>query len=231
MIIKLDTKTRRVNNMNLPAIACGEYYTIALDIDGFLYAWGQNSYSQLGNGSTAAVEVPIQIGTKKWSAIACWTSHTVALDTDGFLYAWGRNNYGQLGNGSTTTVKVPIQIGTKKWSAIACGAYHTIALDTDDCLYTWGNNATNQLGNGGTAAVEVPTKIMALGVQLVARFLFAQSNNLYTVKNGELVPLGSIVLEQMEMLFKENGLASVTSTECLVIAQTIKKARILKMSV
>lgn len=56
-------------------------------VDGEVYAWGHNGYSQLGNGTTNQGVIPIQVCTnlliKKIIEVACGSHHSVALSSDG----------------------------------------------------------------------------------------------------------------------------------------------------
>lgn len=58
-----------------------------LYIDGVVYAWGHNGYSQLGNGTTNQGIVPIQVCTnlliKQVVEVACGSHHSMALAADG----------------------------------------------------------------------------------------------------------------------------------------------------
>ena len=85
--------------------------TIALKSDGTLWAWGDNDYGQLGDGTNIDKDTPTQIGSAMWSAISAGADHTVAVKPNGTLWAWGRNNYGQFGDGSNTDKDTPTQIG------------------------------------------------------------------------------------------------------------------------
>jgi alpha-tubulin suppressor-like RCC1 family protein len=51
------------------AISAGYGHTIALKSDSTLWAWGRNSYGQLGDGTTEDNNTPVQIGTD-----SDWTS-------------------------------------------------------------------------------------------------------------------------------------------------------------
>ena len=127
-------------------VSCGGFHTCAIDVDGFLYSWGNGDYGRLGNGSTSNLLEPTKIGTKTWKSVSCGESHTCAIDVDGFLYSWGNGGYGRLGNGSINSRTTPAKIGTKTWKSVSCGSFHTCAIDVDGSGYACGNNNSGRLG-------------------------------------------------------------------------------------
>lgn len=56
-------------------------------IEGEVYTWGHNAYSQLGNGTTNHGLVPCQVSTnlvnKKVIEVACGSHHSMVLTSDG----------------------------------------------------------------------------------------------------------------------------------------------------
>ena len=96
---------------NVTAIAGGLYHTIALKSDGTVWAWGDNDYGQLGDGSTTDRLTPVPVsGLTDVTAIAGGWYHTIALKSDGTVWAWGENYAGQLGDGTTTERTTPVQV-------------------------------------------------------------------------------------------------------------------------
>jgi hypothetical protein len=79
-------------------VSAGGYHTCAVKTDGSLWCWGRNDYGQLGDGTYADRNTPVQIMTGV-SSVALGYSHTCAVKTDGSLWCWGYNYYGQLGDG------------------------------------------------------------------------------------------------------------------------------------
>ncbi|MCP3951093.1 MAG: hypothetical protein GY697_02570, partial [Desulfobacterales bacterium] len=75
------------------------YHTVALKEDNNLWAWGDNLYGQLGDGTTAQRNSPQQISNDiVWKSISAGAWHSLALTENGTLWAWGYNNRGQLGD-------------------------------------------------------------------------------------------------------------------------------------
>ena len=77
---------------------------IAVKTDGTLWAWGNNSYGDLGQntaGNPTHRSSPVQItsGTD-WNDVAVSMQTRWANKTDGTLYGWGRGDGGSLWNGT-----------------------------------------------------------------------------------------------------------------------------------
>jgi alpha-tubulin suppressor-like RCC1 family protein len=145
------------------SIAAGVYHSVALKSDGTLWAWGNNSNGQLGDGTTTDHHTPEQIGSDtNWVAVAVGSQsyHTVALKADGTLWAWGLNSIGQLGDGTATDQHAPEQIGSDtNWVAVTVGNGHTMALKADGTLWGWGANGAGELGDGTTTSTASPEQI------------------------------------------------------------------------
>jgi len=86
----------RVTNMNkvfVTQVVCGFAHCLALTDQGEIYAWGANSYGQLGTGYKTHHMSPVQVASKCGRAVeiaACHMSHiSAAKFLDGSIYMWG----------------------------------------------------------------------------------------------------------------------------------------------
>ena len=156
----------------ITAIACGANHTAALKTDGSVCEWGDNTYGQLGNGSSdqSAHPVPGQVtgaggtGLRGVIAIACGQDFTVALSSGGTVIAWGKNDHGQLGNNTTVDSSVPVPVGGLSGIvAIAAGGAHAMALKSDGTVWAWGANDRGQLGDNTTAESSFPVQVSITG--------------------------------------------------------------------
>ena len=117
-------------------IAAGYYSSYAMLVDGSVWAWGQNNYGQLGDGTTTDRLSPVRIeGYGADTAMrlppggaAAVTMFVVAAD--GTAMGSGRNNVGQLGNGGRSDVLTAGALPELGGGIveIARGEYHTLVL-------------------------------------------------------------------------------------------------------
>lgn len=145
-------------------IAAGVCSGYALESDGTVRAWGDNTYGQLGNNSTTDSLVPVQVSNlTSVMAIAGGDSTGYALKADGTVWAWGYNSHGQLGNNSTNSSKVPVMVSNLTGiTAIAGGNSSGYALKSDGTVWAWGNNYNGQLGNNTPHRSLVPVQVSNL---------------------------------------------------------------------
>ncbi|KAM9610244.1 RCC1 and BTB domain-containing protein 1 isoform 3-T9 [Trichechus inunguis] len=75
-------------------IVCGYAHTLALTDEGLLYAWGANTYGQLGTGNKNNLLSPTHIMVEKERVVeiaACHSAHISAAKTQGGnVYMWGQ---------------------------------------------------------------------------------------------------------------------------------------------
>ena len=75
--------------------------TLAAQAQGRVWAWGENSDGQLGNGTYTNSDTPILVaGLSDIASVAAGSSHSLAVSSDGRVWAWGDNSEGQLGIGT-----------------------------------------------------------------------------------------------------------------------------------
>lgn len=119
---------------------------------GDAYCWGDNTYGQLGNGTTNDDSVPHLVdGGLAWSAISAGGQHVCGITSTASAYCWGSNHDGQLGDGTGVDSYTPVLVsGGRQWKAISVGQGWTCAITIQDQAYCWGYNGDGQLGNGTT---------------------------------------------------------------------------------
>ncbi len=137
-------------------------FTVAIRSDHSLWAWGDNSIGELGDGTTTTRFLPQQIGSATdWAQVSVGFGAVLATKTDGTLWAWGRDDFGQLGDGGSATPRsTPEQIGSDTdWTSISLRNATAAALKSDGSLWTWGYNALGQVGDNTTSNRTTPERI------------------------------------------------------------------------
>ena len=152
-------QTRPVKVMDsVQAVSAGEQFVLAIGNDGALWAWGDNNFGQLGDGTTTHRSRPVKI-MEDVVACAAGDDFSAAVKSDGTLWTWGYNGFGQLGDGTTTSRSTPKQVmtGVKMVSACFSGC---AAVKTDGTLWIWGLNKHGQIGNGTVTESHTPKEVL-----------------------------------------------------------------------
>jgi alpha-tubulin suppressor-like RCC1 family protein len=148
-------------------IASGGYHTCALAANGTVRCWGANNSGELGVGTTAERQAPVQVSGLGGNiqAVAAKGAYTCALTATGAVRCWGDNSRGQLGDGTTVQRRTPVTVTGlgSGVQAIAPGNQHTCALNAAGGVLCWGDNLHGQLGDGTTAQRLAPVAVSGLG--------------------------------------------------------------------
>ncbi len=128
-------------------IASGLGHVLALLGDGTVWAWGDNSSGQLGDGTMIGRDLPVKVqNLNNVTGIAAGGFHSLSLLNGGNVWAWGKNFTGQLGDNTTIDRSTPVQVqGLNTIQAITAGAEHSLAL-FNNCtpgggtIWVWGDN-------------------------------------------------------------------------------------------
>lgn len=161
-------------------------YTVALDANGKLFAWGSNNFGQLGtkNVTATASSIPVEVDLTAGGTVTGLTiaqvdagsgAHGLAIDCNGFVWSWGSNANGQvgvppsnavpnltrvntIGCGGKPTPTQPTNYADQLGNAIGVsgGNDESFALLANGTVVGWGQNDKGQLGRGITGNSAYP---------------------------------------------------------------------------
>ena len=154
------------------SISTNGYFGCGVKSDGSVWCWGQNSYGDLGSGSTASMTAmyPLQVVTNSTATTPLMGISSVSVSessgdiacavaaTTGAVWCWGYGAQGQIGNGYTFNYPYAVPVTTDMTSGIqfsgvkqiSVGYEHVCAVKTDKTVWCWGENNYGQLGLGTT---------------------------------------------------------------------------------
>jgi alpha-tubulin suppressor-like RCC1 family protein len=194
------------DNPNNPiiAVSSGSAHSIALAADGTVYAFGNNTYGQLGDNTTIYKNLPVKVVKGNYNgaaylgdnsnnpiiSICAGDFHSMAVASNGNIYTFGSNSYGQLGDNSTINKISPVDVSKGDYTGIknlgdnpnnpiisvTAGSSFSIALSADGLVYAFGSNSAGQLGDNTTIQRNIPIKVLK-GAYLGRNYLGDNSIN------------------------------------------------------
>ena len=172
-------------------IATNGAHNLALQSDNSVWAWGDNYYGQLGNGTSQNYYILANkvAGVTGVVALSAGNGASYVKRVDGAIWAWGDNYYGQLGDGTTTQRNgpVPVPNGTAA-DQIAAGAAHFSTMKTDGTIMSMGQNVIGQLGDA--TLVQIPAPIAITSITNVAKLAPGFRHSLGIRNDGTVVGWG-----------------------------------------
>jgi alpha-tubulin suppressor-like RCC1 family protein len=162
----------------------------AASLPGTVWAWGDNQYGELGNGTNANSNIPVQVSLPSGVTITNITGgyfHSLALASNGVVWAWGQNVGGALGNGTNTDSNIPVQVSLPSGvtiTKIAAGASHSLALTSNGVVWAWGSNGYGTLGNGTHADSNIPVQVSLPSGVIITNIAAGQTHSLALASNG-----------------------------------------------
>jgi alpha-tubulin suppressor-like RCC1 family protein len=164
---------------HIVAISVAQSFVLALKRNGSVWAWGSNSYGELGTGVNPFGEKgcickdrPFHVRSLPPAvAISAGTGNfSLALDRHGHVWAWGENMTGQLGLHITDTETCLCEAGPTKVGGlppireVSAGGGFSAAVDRTGNVWVWGVNDQSQLAQPATrsgicACIDFPIRV------------------------------------------------------------------------
>ncbi|XP_056233280.1 X-linked retinitis pigmentosa GTPase regulator-like isoform X2 [Seriola aureovittata] len=203
------TATRRGT---VKLLACGSSHSIVVTVDNKIFAWGNGTSGQLGDGEravkhqTAEVKLPQELNVKgsDWNAavvnivgVSCGSRHSFIWTQTGQAYGFGNNFYAQLGYDFQRADFKEHQLAPRlfqslpsslKISQVACGERHTLFALEDGSVVACGQNDYGQIGSGSNENVVVPRVVECVGH--VSKVTCGANHNLALTGDGRLFQWG-----------------------------------------
>ena len=178
-------------------VGCGSGHALAVKNDGSLWAWGNNAYGQLGDGTIVNKSSPIQV--KGFDGIGFLSditgvdggnNHSLALKSDGTVLSWGGNFAGQLGDGSDINKTTPVLVkNINAVISVASGDEYNFAMRNDNSIWAWGDNCYGQLGDGSITEKYFPTLSIPVPV-VISKIACGSYHSIITDSTGSVLAWG-----------------------------------------
>ncbi|NDI35183.1 S-layer homology domain-containing protein [Chengkuizengella sediminis] len=195
-------KVENLSGKTIIQVSAGASHTVALDSEGTVFTWGNNSTGQLGDNTTEQKNEPQEITIEvndgvMITQVTTGRYHTVVLASDGTVYTWGENEYGQLGDDTIEQKNEPQEITVEvndgaMIQEVSAGGLHTVALANDGTVYTWGNNESGQLGYQTTGDYQdIPQEVTSLVEKTVEKVSAGGLHTVALVSDGTVYTWGN----------------------------------------
>jgi alpha-tubulin suppressor-like RCC1 family protein len=185
------------------SISMGSEHSIAYTSEGRIFTWGNNTYGQLGDGTTINKNIPTEI-TSQFGLlpsenpirISAGSNHNLLVTNLGRIFSWGKNNYGQLGDGTTDNRLFPREI-TNEFALnldeiiteIYTGEDYSFVQTSQNRIYSWGFNETHVLTNnnyGQFTPIEVTNSFSLIMNEKIDLFSLGSTHASMITDNGRL---------------------------------------------
>lgn len=167
---------------NIVDVAAGEHFSMALEKNGNVYAWGHNGYGQCGidieKNIDDVTQTPTIIESLKGVKIAqlvAGNHHSIARTEDGDVLLWGRLDNAQGGmkpedmpkesilkhevTGRPLAAIKPLTVPDLKAKFVAAANDTSFLITPEGKAYSWGFSTNYQTGQGTSDDVLVATHV------------------------------------------------------------------------
>ena len=150
-LVPIDNPIKIMDDVAKIAISVNGWNAV-IKTDGSLWTWGNNTYGQLGNGTTEECDKPVQIMDDVID-VSLGDRHSAAIKKDGSLWMWGYSR-----NGAYISSSTPLKI-MDNVKAVSLGDNTSAVIKTDGSLWTWGTDNAGVPG-GREGDTNVPGYVM-----------------------------------------------------------------------
>ncbi|CAJ1068530.1 probable E3 ubiquitin-protein ligase HERC2 isoform X3 [Xyrichtys novacula] len=192
-------------------MACGSSHSIVITEDNKIFAWGNGTSGQLGDGEGSIQDHPVEVKLPQTLnvtesdadvnvnivGVACGSRHSLIWMETGRAYSFGNNFYAQLGYDFQRADFKEHQLAPRlfqslpsslKISQVACGERHTLFALEDGSVAACGQNDYGQIGSGSNENAVVPHFVEC--VDHVSKVTCGANHNLALTGDGRLFQWG-----------------------------------------
>lgn len=145
-------------------VSAGYDHSLGITGTGVVWAWGENSFGELGDGTTSNKSSPVSIvgGFTNWCQVSAGCMHSLGVRQNGTAWGWGTGNFGRLGNNCTTNRSSPVSVvgGFTNWCQVSAGWCHSLGVRTNGTAWGWGENAFGEVGDNTTVDKSSPVSVV-----------------------------------------------------------------------
>jgi alpha-tubulin suppressor-like RCC1 family protein len=144
-------------------------FFLAIDKNGKMWSWGNNSNRSLGNGTTINRSTPVAVyGNKTFCKVAAGSAAVFAIDKNGRTWGWGTSFTGFGNNDPIEALFSPVKIcGNKTFCEIAMNynapnlqaPFASFGIDKNGKLWGWGPNPLGIVGDNTTISRLTPVAV------------------------------------------------------------------------
>lgn len=200
------------SGVKFSSASIGRASALALDTQGGLWSWGSDSGGQTGLSFDASshTQVPVKVGSGKYSAIYAGDGWSIAAGKDSGLYSWGINDESNRLQSTSSTLTSPTVFRSETFTSVSGATSTGSAIQSDGTSYTWGNNSS------GLAGQKVDKSVVPFG-SIEGQFFnisFSGDSALALSSNGALFLWGST-----QVLSNSSATSTVNSPQLQDILQ------------
>ncbi|MEP7049439.1 MAG: discoidin domain-containing protein [Pseudomonadota bacterium] len=142
------------------SVSGGEQHTCAV-VSAAVKCWGDNSYGQLGNNSTANANTPVSVSSISTAAqVAAGYVFSCARLTTNAVKCWGRNTEGELGDTTSTNSLVPVSVsGVSTANGLSAGGVNACVTLSSGLASCWGYNGYGEVADGTATDAHQPISV------------------------------------------------------------------------
>ena len=137
---------------------------ILVKLDTNAYAWGNNTYAQLGDNTAVSKSSPVSVvgGFTDWVQLSGGSYHSLGVRANGTTWAWGRGQNGRLGDNTIATKSSPVSVvgGFTDWIQVSAGGEHSLGIRSNGTAWAWGINTSGRLGDNTIIAKSSPVSVV-----------------------------------------------------------------------